>query len=67
MAMSTWREVGGKGLGKGRARARIKREQEREEGSSSPFYSGPGLNGCCQITVGLEYRQNSRGLGHCPT
>jgi hypothetical protein len=51
MAMSTWREVGGKGLGKGRARARIKREQEREEGSSSPFYSGPGLPGYCQVAV----------------
>jgi hypothetical protein len=28
------------------------REQEREEGASSPFNSGPGLHGCCQVTVG---------------
>jgi hypothetical protein len=28
------------------------REQEKEEGASSPFYSGSGLPGCCQVTVG---------------
>ena len=28
------------------------RRQEREEGTSSPFYSGSGLPGCCQVTVG---------------
>jgi hypothetical protein len=27
-------------------------EQEREEGASSPVYSGLGLPGCCQVTVG---------------
>jgi hypothetical protein len=24
----------------------------REEGPSGPFYSGPDLSGCCQVTVG---------------
>jgi hypothetical protein len=39
-------------------RERIER-QEREEGPSSPFYSGPGLPGCFQITVGVHSRQNT--------
>jgi hypothetical protein len=25
---------------------------EREEWPSNPFYSGPSLTGCCQVTVG---------------
>jgi hypothetical protein len=41
---------GGKGQGD-KAGAR-KEEQESEEGASSPFYSGSGLPGCCQVTVG---------------
>jgi hypothetical protein len=28
------------------------KRQEREEKANSPFYSGPGLPGCCQVTVG---------------
>jgi hypothetical protein len=36
------------------------RRQEREEGTSSPFYSGSGLPGCCQGTVGVEFRQNAK-------
>jgi hypothetical protein len=28
------------------------REQESKEGASSPFYSGSGLPGSCQVTVG---------------
>jgi hypothetical protein len=31
---------------------RARKEQEREEGASSPFYSGSGLPGYCQVTVG---------------
>ena len=27
-------------------------KMEQEEGASSPFYSGSGLPGCCQVTVG---------------
>jgi hypothetical protein len=34
-----------------RKNKREAREQEREEGTSSPFYSGSGLPGCCQGTV----------------
>jgi hypothetical protein len=34
-----------------RRQERETRGQEREEGASSPFYSGPGLPGCCQVTV----------------
>jgi hypothetical protein len=35
------------------------KRQERGQGTSSPFYSGPGLPGCCQVTVGVEFRQNA--------
>jgi hypothetical protein len=55
--MTTWRE-GGKGMRRegeqegAREQEREAREQERGEGASSPFYSGPGLPGCCQGTVG---------------
>ena len=66
LCMSSWRERGSK-----------RERQEREEGANSPFYSGPGLPGCCQVTVGrsipgccqvtvgVESRQNTRSLGHC--
>ena len=37
-------------------------EQEREEGSNSHFHSGPGLPGCCQVTVGVESRQNTNSM-----
>jgi hypothetical protein len=43
--MSRWRGEGQED----RARAR---RQERKEGASSPFYSGSGTPGCCQVTVG---------------
>jgi hypothetical protein len=31
---------------------RAREKQEREEGANSHFYSGLGLPGCCQVTVG---------------
>jgi hypothetical protein len=34
-------------------------KMEQEEGASSPFYSGSGLPGCSQVTVGVEFRQNA--------
>jgi hypothetical protein len=64
--MTTWREGGreweesgegngerGEARGSKRARGKKARRQERErqEGASSPFYSGSGLPGCCQVTV----------------
>ena len=53
MAMSSWREGEGNGNGEGESESRREaRDQEREEGASSPFYSGPGLPGYCQVTVG---------------
>jgi hypothetical protein len=48
--MTTWRE----GRREEPKRAREKQEgnrSKREEGASSPFYSGPGQPGCCQVTV----------------
>jgi hypothetical protein len=46
-------------MGKGEARGKRQeyeskrgKRSKREEGASSPFYSGPGLPGCCQVTVG---------------
>jgi hypothetical protein len=36
------------------------REREREKRANSPFYSGPGLPGNSQVTVGVESRQNTR-------
>jgi hypothetical protein len=33
-------------------RSKRTRDQGSEEGASSPFYSGSGLPGCCQLTVG---------------
>ena len=52
--MATWREMG-REWERGGARGQEARERsrsKREEGASSPFYSGPGLPGCCQVTVG---------------
>ena len=47
------REGEGTGTKKGKAQeSKRTREQEREEGLSSPFYSGSGLPGYCQVTVG---------------
>jgi hypothetical protein len=54
-----WRD----GEQEGKREARVR---EREEGAGNPFYSGPGLPGCSQVTVGVESRQNSKSLGHCP-
>jgi hypothetical protein len=31
---------------------RQERQERQEEGASSPFFSGPGLTDCCQVTVG---------------
>ena len=60
MVTSTWgereewvRESGSvRGQGARREEPKRAREQEREEGPSSPFYSGSGLPGCCQVTMG---------------
>ena len=49
--MSMWRE-GGKGRTSEQESKRVIKEQEREEGASSPFYSGSGLPGYCQVTMG---------------
>jgi hypothetical protein len=46
-----WGERKNKGAG-GKKEAREARTQEREKGPSSLFYSGSGLPGCCQVTVG---------------
>jgi hypothetical protein len=48
LAMSPWGVEGGNGDG----RARAREKQEREEEASRLFYSGSGLPGCCQVTVG---------------
>ena len=42
-------------------RGKKARVREREE-ASNPFYSRPGLPGCCQVTEGVESRQNTKGL-----
>ena len=76
--MATWREWGiGREGSKG---TKDKREQERREGTSiPPPYSGLGLScccqvsmekgipGCCQVTVGVESSQNTRGLVYKPS
>jgi hypothetical protein len=57
MTMSTWRE-GGKRMGREgeqegkRQEMRDRSKRVTEEGASSPSYLGPGLPGCCQVTVG---------------
>ena len=58
----TWLGMGREGAQGGKRQERGKREareQEREEGPSSPFYTGPILPGCCQVTMGVESRQNT--------
>ena len=62
-------EEGGKGMQrKGNKKAKERGKRVREGvGASDPFYSGPGLRGCCQVTVRVKSRQNTRGLGYCPT
>ena len=55
--MTMWREEGREWGERGSKGARGKRERDkskrvREEGANSPSYSGPGLPGCCQVTVG---------------
>jgi hypothetical protein len=42
----------GKGEQGGKRKERGKIIREREEGPSTPFYTGPRLPGCCQVTVG---------------
>jgi hypothetical protein len=60
--MATWREGVGEWewgtRGKGERELR-ERQKRQEEGANSPFYSGPCLPGCCQVTVGVESRQNT--------
>jgi len=61
--MSTWRE-GGREWGEKGQRGREeeqenKREQERERrGQAAPLIVS-GIPGCCQVTVGVELRQNA--------
>jgi hypothetical protein len=61
-------------MGGERERAREQEAKEREERATIPFYGGPGLPGCCQVTVGrnipgccqvtvgMEFRQNAKSL-----
>ena len=50
-------EEGGKG---GETRGQGARERQKQGGgTSSPFYSGPDIHGYCQVTVGVESRQNT--------
>ena len=42
------------------AREQEWREQESEEGAGSPLVSG--TPGCCQVTVGVELRQNANSV-----
>ena len=48
-----------RGQGARREESKRTRDQEKEAGASSPFYSGSDLPGCCQVTVGVEFRQNA--------
>ena len=50
--MITWRGGGGKGEQGDKRQEREAEVREEEEGARSPFYSKPGLPGCCQVTVG---------------
>jgi hypothetical protein len=48
-------ERGGKGIGREGEQGGKKQESKRtreQGGASSHFYSGPGLPGCCKVTVG---------------
>jgi hypothetical protein len=52
--MSMWRRSG-KGMGREGGREAEKKQREKQEsnqGTSSPFYTGSSLPGCCQVTVG---------------
>jgi hypothetical protein len=52
--MTTWRKGVREWEGERKREAREQqraREQEREKGSSNPFYSGPDIPGCCQVTL----------------
>ena len=55
--MTTWTGGGEGGMNGERVEvrgeeARERRRSKRTRGASSPFYSWPGLPGCCQVTVG---------------
>ena len=41
-------------------------ERERQEGKRVREGGGAGLSGYCQVTVGVDSRQNIKDLGHCP-
>jgi hypothetical protein len=61
--MATWRE--GEREGRERENKRARERGKRGEGANSPFYSGLGLPGYCQVTVRVVSRQKTRSLGHC--
>jgi hypothetical protein len=59
------------------ARVRERESKRGKRGQAAPFLlgrptwlllgnCGRSIPGYCQITVGVESRQNSRGMGHCP-
>jgi hypothetical protein len=60
--------AGGGGRWKeGEQGSKSKRKRIRERGgASSSFYSGLGHPGCCQVTVGVESRQNTSSLVALP-
>ena len=61
--MAPWRERRRECGETGKKRAREKEARVREEGgASSPFYSRPGLPGCCQVTEGVKSKQNTGGF-----
>jgi hypothetical protein len=71
-------EQGGEGMGSKRARGKRKaNERGWERGRQAAPFIGPGLPGCCQVTVGqripgncqvsvgVESRQNTNTYGLC--
>jgi hypothetical protein len=60
-----WREEkreGGEGRCKGaRGKGERGRSKRERRGQAAPFI-GPGFPGCCQVNVGVEYRQNTNKL-----
>ena len=55
-----WRE---RGTGWGESEwSKKARARENREWGSSPFYSEPGIPGCCQVTVGwsLDQKKNKK-------
>lgn len=56
------RERGRPGTREERGRRGKGAKSKGEEGANSPFYSKPGIPRCCQVTVGLKFRQNNRSL-----